>query len=969
MPRMVSAGPVKFKIVMANKRKESKIALILFPHRVPDSLNIVALIQIYKDAEGTKYDILELNNIDIRKHFDVLPAPAKAALNNLTNAGLAIIKEEIKKKFRQQKSGVLFQPFYERAYSRKVQEQFEFLKPFAHLVKWYQQAPGLANADLITTVCAFSPFKPQLQFEVTQGGTGLELGMFLNLNNTVYPLSDFRRFHFLLHNRHEYFILANKDVETLEWLQQNNPRQYSQDAGLFAKKILSRLEENYLLQRNNLFELNTIEATPQPRVLLSEISGSFLMLTPQWVYDGYVVDGVWKEYFETTDSIGANVIKRHKESETSFKKHLEGLHPNFVSQYNGYYYLSFAEAQKKQWFLKVYHQLLDMDIELAGMDQLRHFRYSAHKPVTELLVKTKDTKALRVDFSLQFGAEKIPLAELQKMLSGGQKAVMLRDGSLGVLNENWLNEYATIIKHSKVDKQQLIIPQWLAISQQKNTATNSFLKVTIHQDWWQSWEQWQDPASVLYPISDKIKASLRPYQQKGFEWLKLLAEINAGACLADDMGLGKTLQTICFITDRLEQIKDGMALIVCPSSLIYNWQQELLKFAPHLRTYVHHGAGRSMEQISPATTDVSITSYGTMRSDIEQLSALHFDVAVVDESHHIKNPAAQSTRAIYRLQATNRVALSGTPIMNNTFDLYAQLEFLLPGMFGSKEFFKKEYADAIDRDRNEEKISMLQRLTAPFILRRTKEQVAKDLPAKTESILWCNMGMEQKDMYNSIKESIKGNLLLNIKAEGVEKSKLAVLQGIMKLKQVCNSPLLLPAEEQTTFSSVKTDMLLDELANLGHHKVLVFSQFTKMLNLLAETFIKKGISFYQLDGSTPVKKRAEMVASFQDAKNTSNVFLISLMAGNTGLTLTAADYVFLFDPWWNNAVQQQAIDRTHRIGQTNNVFAYKMTCKDSIEEKIIQLQERKKELSENLIGNNEGFVKQLTKEDIEFLFS
>ncbi|RYF82508.1 MAG: DEAD/DEAH box helicase, partial [Chitinophagaceae bacterium] len=376
-----------------------------------------------------------------------------------------------------------------------------------------------------------------------------------------------------------------------------------------------------------------------------------------------------------------------------------------------------------------------------------------------------------------------------------------------------------------------------------------------------------------------------------------------------------------------------------------------------------------IENISNGKTDICITSYGTMRSDIAQLSALYFEVLVADESHNIKNPSAQSTRAIYQLQAASRVALSGTPVMNNTFDLYAQLEFLLPGMFGSREFFKREYADPIDRDRNEEKIMLLQKLTAPFILRRTKEQVAKDLPEKTESILWCNMGTEQKDMYNHIKENIKSNLFTNIKNEGLGKNKLAVLQGIMKLKQVCNSPLLLPAEEQETSYSVKTEMLLEELAGIGDHKVLIFSQFAKMLHLLAATFEKKGISFYQLDGSTAPKQRAKMVEEFQQPGNTTNVFLISLMAGNTGLTLTAADYVFLFDPWWNNAVQQQAIDRAHRIGQTKKVFAYKLICKDTIEEKIIQLQQSKKELSENLIGDNEGFVKQLTKEDVEFLFS
>jgi SNF2 family DNA or RNA helicase len=236
-------------------------------------------------------------------------------------------------------------------------------------------------------------------------------------------------------------------------------------------------------------------------------------------------------------------------------------------------------------------------------------------------------------------------------------------------------------------------------------------------------------------------------------------------------------------------------------------------------------------------------------------------------------------------------------------------------------------------------------------------------------VLWCNMSAAQKNLYDEIRDSIKSNLFLNIKNEGLGKSKLAVLQGIMKLKQVCSSPLLLPKEEQTTDESVKTNVLLDEIINLGNHKVLVFSQFSSMLHLLADTFNKKGIAFYLLEGSSSPKQRAAMVENFQQAENTTNIFLISLMAGNTGLTLTAADYVFLFDPWWNNAVQQQAIDRTHRIGQTKKVFAYKMICKDTIEEKIIQLQQTKKELSENLIGDTDGFVKELTKEDVEFLFS
>lgn len=360
-----------------------------------------------------------------------------------------------------------------------------------------------------------------------------------------------------------------------------------------------------------------------------------------------------------------------------------------------------------------------------------------------------------------------------------------------------------------------------------------------------------------------------------------------------------------------------------------------------------------------------------MRADAGCLLARNYGVAVIDESHNIKNPSAQITAVVNLLEAEKRVALSGTPVVNNTFDLYSQLNFAVPGMFGSREFFKREYADAIDRNHDEDKIKTLQKLTAPFILRRTKEQVAKDLPEKTEMILWCKMNSRQQDLYNDIKDQIRGNLFMDIKNNGLNKSKFAVLQGMLKLRQICNSPLLLPLEErQSCIDSVKTEVLTGELRNiLKEHKALVFSQFSSMLDLLAAECDKQGISYYHFDGQTPPAKRIEMVNAFQTKENATNLFLISLKAGNTGLNLTAADYVFLFDPWWNTAVEQQAIDRTHRIGQTKNVFAYKIICKDTIEEKIIQLQQRKKKLAEELVGEDDGFIKTLNEEDIAYLFS
>ncbi|MES2777165.1 MAG: DEAD/DEAH box helicase [Bacteroidota bacterium] len=953
----------------ATKKEDAKTALFLQPINLLKNVDILQSIHVTKDAKGIHYRVEELNDGEIRRYYSNLPIPAKERLHNLSTPGLKYLSDEIKKKHKLQRSGTSFEAYYNNAYARQILQQFEYLKPFALLLKWYHHLPNPATGNMMTSPCSFSSFKPELQFEVIKNKDLLELQTLVVVNGVAYPEAAFRRFEFLLESKGEYFLLAWKDYQTLEWLLQDSPMQFAHDSSLFAQNVLARLEETYTVNRNNLFAVTTIEALPVQRVLLSEISNSFLVFTPQWAYDGYLAEGPYKPSFETLSNGETIVVKRNQEAESVFIKQLESLHPNFPKQLNGYYYLSFADAQKKQWFLKVYHQLLDMDVQMLGMDMLSHFRYSQYKPVTDFGVVTEDGNALTAKLSVSFGTEEVPLTELQKILMAGQRAVMLKDGTFGVLGEEWLAQYASVIKHGKIEKKEIKVPKWMAISEQGNTSDSDIFKVTINESWWQKWERWQQPGEVIYPVPVQVQASLRAYQQKGYEWMKLLSEVNAGACLADDMGLGKTLQTICFITDRLANAPGNKAIIVCPSSLIYNWQQEIEKFAPHLSTYVHHGSARNLERLQDKDLHVAITSYGTLRSDIEQIGGIVFEVAVVDESHNIKNPLAKNTHAVNQLLAVNKVALSGTPVMNNTFDLYSQLQFLLPGMFGSREFFKREYADAIDRDRDPDKIAALQKLTAPFVLRRTKEQVAKDLPEKTESILWCSMGMAQMDMYNQIKDSIRSNLFLNIKNEGLGKSKLAVLQGIMKLKQVCTSPLLLPAGEQTTNHSVKTDVLLQELENLGNHKVLIFSQFKSMLDLLAGTFTQKGLSFYQLDGSTPAKKRSEMIDEFQAEGNNVNLFLISLKAGNAGITLTAADYVFLFDPWWNNAVQQQAIDRTHRIGQTKNVFAYKMICKDTIEEKIIQLQKKKTELSDNLVGNEDGFVKQLTREDVEYLFS
>ncbi|RYG42132.1 MAG: DEAD/DEAH box helicase, partial [Chitinophagaceae bacterium] len=361
--------------------------------------------------------------------------------------------------------------------------------------------------------------------------------------------------------------------------------------------------------------------------------------------------------------------------------------------------------------------------------------------------------------------------------------------------------------------------------------------------------------------------------------------------------------------------------------------------------------------------------YGTLRSDISLFLKFKFDYVVLDESQAIKNPSSKVTKAASLLTATNRLCMSGTPLQNNTFDIYAQMNFLNPGLLGSVEYFRNEFANPIDKFGEQEQKEHLRKLLYPFILRRTKEQVAKDLPEKTETILFCEMDAEQRKIYDAFRNSYREKILGTIDEQGIDKSQLTILQGLMKLRQICDSPAILNEEEKFPNHSIKLDELAREIAeNIGDHKALVFSQFLGMLGLIREKLTEMGIRYEYFDGSTSSADREKAIQSFQNDEEV-RVFLISLKAGGVGLNLTAADYVYIVDPWWNPAVEQQAIDRTHRIGQTKNIFAYRMICIDTIEDKILQLQEKKRALAKELIADETGFVKALTKADVEYLFS
>lgn len=447
--------------------------------------------------------------------------------------------------------------------------------------------------------------------------------------------------------------------------------------------------------------------------------------------------------------------------------------------------------------------------------------------------------------------------------------------------------------------------------------------------------------------------------------MQFLNKYNLGGCLADDMGLGKTVQTLAFLQQQKELGAASASLLILPTSLIYNWEMEAKKFAPKLKTFNYTGIHREKNVEQFANYDLVITSYGTARRDIEQLKNYYFHYAILDESQAIKNPDSNIARAVKELKCKHRLILTGTPIENSTMDLWSQMNFVNPGLLGTESFFRREFLTPIEKKHDEVKTKRLYSLIKPFILRRHKSQVATELPAKVENVHYCQMSKEQEEEYDRVKSQYRNQLLESIESNGVNGSQILLLQGLTKLRQIANHPKMVD-ENYEQGSGKMEDILHMMHSALGEsHKILIFSQFVKHLTIFRDYLDKENIKYAYLDGST--KDRQGQVEDFQQSENI-RIFLISLKAGGVGLNLTSADYVFILDPWWNPAIEQQAIDRAYRIGQKNKVFTYKFITKNTVEEKILNMQRGKQKLANDLITTEESFVKNLSKEDITSIF-
>lgn len=736
------------------------------------------------------------------------------------------------------------------------------------------------------------------------------------------------------------------------------------------KNFLRPLMENFEVDLSEVKEIKTLEEYQRPvskEVYLKESEGRVLFV-PKLTYKNGAQFDLLSDTLIATVKKSIVRINRDIEFEDNYINFLEGLHDDFLSQRDmGVYYLDIKQMTTNYWFLDAFEKMREHDIKIFGLNDLKAFKYSTHKANVATILRS-DENWFDVNIKVSFGNYTLSISELRRLAQSNDRYVELGDGSIGVLPKKWLAKIQKMFRHSDATA--------------KDDLKISKLKFSVIDDLFEDINQseiieelaekrrrlleFHEIASVDVP--SEVNAELRGYQKEGFNWLNFLEDNKWGGILADDMGLGKTLQILAFLQAQINTDPNSTHLVVLPTTLVFNWEKEIKKFTKDIKTHFHTGVKRLKNSKKFENFNLIVTTYGVLLNDIDFIKDFKFKYAILDESQLIKNPSSKRYKAAILINAKNRIAMTGTPIENNTFDLYAQMNFVNPGFLGSQRDFREDYSLPIDRDRNELRAKDLHKLINPFILRRTKTQVATELPPKIEDVLYCEMEPEQLKVYEAYRNKYRDYLMGKIEEDGLNKSKMFVLEGLTKLRQICDSPRLLSGDEQYTDESIKIKTLVSHIEEkTNNHKILVFSQFVKMLSLVKKELDDKNISYEYLDGKCSAKQREESVENFQNNDGV-RVFLISLKAGGTGLNLTAADYIYLLDPWWNPAVENQAIDRAYRIGQDKKVIAYRMIAKNSIEEKIMNIQSKKTKLASDIIQTDESILKELTQDDILDLF-
>ena len=588
---------------------------------------------------------------------------------------------------------------------------------------------------------------------------------------------------------------------------------------------------------------------------------------------------------------------------------------------------------------------------IIGTDRLRKYNIKAVRP------KLSGKFSYNLDYfegevEVEIEGEKF---SIQQLLNNYKKDeyIILSDGTNALINREYIEKLQRVFKEEDGNKIKVSFFDMPIVQDMidEKAFENDFMG---SKDFFEGINE-LPKEEVEYP---KLNATLRDYQKYGYKWLKYLTDNNLGACLADDMGLGKTLQAIALLSNLHEE-KKKKSMVIMPKSLIYNWENEIKKFAPKLKVGVYYGINRDFSSLKKV--DVILTTYGTIRNDIENLLEHKFDLLILDESQNIKNINSQTTKAVLLLNAKKRVALSGTPIENNLLELYSLFRFLNPEMFGSVQRFTNSYILPIQKYSDTSTIEELKKKIYPFLLRRVKKEVLEDLPDKIEKLVYVDMNDEHRRFYEERRKYYYSLLEKNTSSQG-NFDKFFVLQAINELRHIVSSPEL----ETKKIISSKKEVLIENVIEAieNNHKVLVFVNYLSSIESICDSLKENKIKYLKMTGQT--KDRQNLVDKFQNDSR-YKVFVMTLKTGGVGLNLVSADTIFIYDPWWNTTVENQAIDRAYRLGQDKTVFAYKMIMRNTIEEKILKLQEIKNKLLDDLISEDNLSTKNLSKNDIEFI--
>lgn len=809
---------------------------------------------------------------------------------------------------------------------------------------------------------------PTLEFNVVENDN---VGL-----NIMLSTNEFKMYQGQMHT---YMLLKNKIYQCSD---------------LFKEKVVPLLEEMEH-KRTNCLKIASGSATSFCEYLIPNLSQKAKVNIPEEILVRHRAEKLGTKIYLDVDSHSNIIAKvkfcygdqefnpfdgnakitcnRNKIAETGAKALLQKYH-FLVNTKKGYLYLT--NEDDIYTFITEGIQLFMQKFEVLVTEKLKNRQIINTKSFNMGVRIQNDLLEIEVE-GLSLSEEE--LREIFKRYHLKKKYFRLRDGSFLNIENSGIDTLSHMSEHLAISEKELAsghiaLPKYRAVyldqllRQSENIVIekeNSF-KDLIHDI--------KEMREGTDPIPASMEKILRPYQKTGFQWLKTLDKYHLGGILADDMGLGKTIQMIALLIDQkeknLDQKQDATtSLVVCPSSLAINWEKEIKKFAPTIEILVVSGNAKEREQQiqNIHRYDVAITSYDLLKRDIELYKKVSFQYAIADEAQYIKNNNTKNARALKKIQAATRFALTGTPMENSLSELWSIFDFVMPGYLFSYKRFKEDYENLIVKEEDKEALEKLQKLVAPFVLRRVKKEVLKELPDKTESIMYSKMEEEQEELYRSYLQQAKLEMQAEFEENGFEKSRMKVLALITRLRQLCCHPSLFVENYAGDSAKLNQCMQIMEDAIGAGHKILLFSGFTSMFDIIAKELEKRGITYQALTGKTKVDTRVEMVDEF-NASHDTKVFLISLKAGGTGLNLTGADMVIHYDPWWNLSAQNQATDRAYRMGQKNNVQVFKLIAQNTIEEKILNLQAKKSELTNSVISEKETFISKMSQKEILDLF-